>query len=278
MIDSPGWFFRPLRQLLTATSLDERRCTLCHIPFSPSHALLSALGEQHETAPSDTDSRTVPELEELPLCPACRLLLRPRLSGFCPHCGQLYALVSSPVTPCGECLASPPPWRHFRFYGPYSGALRTLMMRGKFGADPSVLQLLGRMLAQVCVDLPVPDAIVPVPLHTTRLRERGFNQSLELARPLALTLDAPIEPYFLQRNQATRHQMGLSREQRRRNLSSAFTAAPAVEGKHILLIDDTFTTGTTLRRATQALLERGASVVDVAVAARTPKPSIVSDF
>ena len=98
-------------------------------------------------------------------------------------CGELQPFSDSEPALCETCQKTPPPWEHFRFYGAYSGALKTLLLRGKFGADPAVLHLLGRFLALSCKDLPKPDAIVPVPLHSTRLRERGFNQCQELARP-----------------------------------------------------------------------------------------------
>lgn len=149
--------------------------------------------------------------------------------------------------------------------------LRTLLLRGKFGHDPAVLHLIGRLLAQACADLPAPDAVVPVPLHAARLRERGFNQSQELARPLAVASGAPLAPALLRRPRATRHQIGLNRAERQANLRGAFTASASVRGKTILLVDDTLTTGTTLRRAARALLEQGALAVDVAVAARTPR-------
>lgn len=190
-------------------------------------------------------------------------------------CGDLHALSDTSPTLCGECLNTPPPWEHFRFYGLYSGALKTLMLRGKFGADPAVLRLLGHFLARSCADLPIPDAVVPVPLHASRLRERGFNQSQELARPLAEALGVPLMPHLLRRQIATRHQVGLNREERRANLTSAFAASQEAQGKRILLIDDTFTTGTTLRKATQALLDVGHKnetvFVDVAVVARTAR-------
>lgn len=148
------------------------------------------------------------------------------------------------------------------------------MLRGKFGPDPGALAFLGYLLAEACSDLPLPDAIVPVPLHPTRLKERGFNQCQELARPLARKLGVPIQSDWLQRQIPTSHQVGLSRAQRRANLDNAFAASPAVKGKRILLIDDTLTTGTTLRKAAQHLLTAStgrARAVDVAVVARTPK-------
>ncbi len=260
MINSPFRFLQPLRDLLHATSLDERRCILCHIPFSP----LS----RGELPPSSSDETTA----KIPLCPACRALLRPRKKGYCPLCGELHAHPDSPVELCQACRDTPPPWEHFRFYGVYGGALKSLLLRGKFGADPAVLHLLGRFLAHSCKDLPRPDAIVPVPLHSTRLRERGFNQCQELARPLAEALGAPLLPRLLLRQHPTRHQVGLNRDERAANLKGAFLSLPEVRGKRILLVDDTCTTGTTLRRAARALLDQhgGAAAVDVAVIARTP--------
>lgn len=247
-------FLQPLRDLLHASSLDERRCILCHIPFSPIH-------------PAEPAPRTA-----TPLCPSCRALLRLRTGGCCPSCGEPAPFADAKPEPCEKCRNTPPPWEHFRFYGAYGGALKTLLLRGKFGADPAVLHLLGRFLAHACADLPKPDAVVPVPLHAARLRERGFNQCQELARPLADALGAPLMPELLHRRRPTRHQVGLSEAERLANLESAFSASPRVRGRRILLVDDTCTTGTTLRRAAVALLDQhGAAAVDVAVVARTPR-------
>ena len=255
-------FLQPLRDLLHATSLDERRCILCHIPFTPLDR-------------GELPAEAAPRMG-IPLCPSCRALLRPRKGGYCPRCGELKPFPDSETELCATCRETPPPWEHFRFYGAYSGALKTLLLRGKFGADPAVLHLLGRFLAHSCADLPKPDAIVPVPLHSTRLRERGFNQCQELARPLADALGAPLMPELLRRQHPTRHQVGLSEAERLANLESAFLATPQARGKRILLVDDTYTTGTTLRRAAGALLDphAGAAAVDVAVVARTPREKL----
>lgn len=92
----------------------------------------------------------------------------------------------------------------FRFYGAYSGALKTLLLRGKFGADPAVLHLARAVPRPLLQGSPKPDAIVPVPLHSTRLRERGFNQCQELARPLSDALGVPLVPDLLLRQHPTR--------------------------------------------------------------------------
>ncbi len=267
-----AWFFQPLHTLLNAAALDERRCTLCHIPYSPPGSSLPDSLPEASGVTVRSGKR-----KQLPLCPSCRFMLRRLKEGFCPRCGQLFHREDAPSVPCGECFVLPPPWRHFRFHGMYSGALRTLMLRGKFGNEPGILRLLGHLLAEACRDLPRPDAIVPIPLHSTRLRERGFNQSLELARPISVLMGVPIRPHLLLRVLPTRHQTGLNRKERMNNLQNAFSAHPGVIGKTILLIDDTLTTGTTLRRATRALLDQGAAVVDVAVVARTPREREAED-
>ena len=243
MTDFPR-MLNPLRALLQTTALDERRCILCHIPFSPRQTGSAAA-------------------EAIPLCPACRALLRPHAQ----HCTGRGAFSGT-----GTAGRETPPWQHFRFYGFYGSALKTLILRGKFGADIDILHLLGRLLARKCEDLPRPDAIVPIPLHPTRLRERGFNQSQILARPIAALLGVPLKPQLLHRRIPTRHQVGLSEAERMENLKDAFCAAPETRGRRILLIDDTCTTGTTLRRAAETLLTQGrAAAVDVAVVAWTQR-------
>lgn len=204
------------------------------------------------------------------LCPACAVALAPRRGGVCPRCGAPQALPTLPDTPCGRCLVAPPPWQGFRMHGLYDGALRQLVLRVKFSEDHAAARLLGGLLATACADLPRPEGVVPVPLHPERLRRRGCNQCLELARLPAAALGAPLQPDWLERITPTRPQTGLSRQERRRNLRGAFRAHPDVRGKRILLVDDICTTGTTLGRAVECLLRAGAATVDCAVAARTP--------
>ena len=242
--------FQPLKRLLHEAALDERRCMLCHIPFSP-----TATGEMDET---------------LALCPSCRKRLRPYQG--CALCGM--PLLPEEYGICSSCRETPPLWQNMRCCGLYAGALKRLLLQGKFGADPVILHFLGRMLARACYDLPRPDAIIPIPLHSNRLRERGFNQCQELARPLSQALGAPLLPRLLLRTLPTRHQVGLSGTERATNLDRAFRAAPEVRRKRLLLIDDACTTGTTLHRACEALLEAGAASVDVAVIARTPREQL----
>src|SRR5262249_21777320 len=118
---------------------------------------------------------------------------------------------------------------------------------------------------------PHPDALIPIPLHPQRLRERGYNQALELARPLAREFGIDLRPDALVRQRATQAQSELDAAQRRRNLRGAFAVAPGVEvPAHVALIDDVMTTGTTLREAARTLLHAGALRVDVWALARAP--------
>lgn len=121
------------------------------------------------------------------------------------------------------------------------------------------------------VDLPRPDAIVPVPLHRSRLRQRGYDQALELARPLASALEIPLLDTALFRALATHPQSRLDAADRRYNLEDAFDVRPGIDlPAHLVLVDDVMTTGATLHSAARTLYRAGAVRVDAWVAARVP--------
>jgi ComF family protein len=150
--------------------------------------------------------------------------------------------------------------------------LRRLLQELKFNGRLELAAALGLLLArhpELARRAKDYDLIAPVPLHPARLRERGFNQALELARPLSSRLGIPLSASVLRRARPTRRQQGLTRREREQNLRLAFSAA-SLDGRRILLLDDIMTTGATLRAAARCLLEAGASAVDVAVPARTP--------
>ena len=232
-------------------ALRERRCAVCHEPFMP-----------------EEDGTALPAL----FCPSCRPSFRRREAGYCPHCGEPSALADAPVVPCGECLQKLPPWNEFLFHGIYEGALRELVLRGKFNGALDALDAAGRMLASLCVEhysaaLP-PQVLIPLPLHPSRLRARGLDQCLEMARPVAKALGIPLRGDMLRRISAAVPQASLDREARKK-LRQPFEASPEVAGLRVLLLDDICTTGATLTRATEALLAAGALSVDVVVVART---------
>lgn len=120
-----------------------------------------------------------------------------------------------------------------------------------------------------------PDAICPVPLHTKRLIWRGFNQSTELAKQISRSTNIPVLNTALVRTRNTKPQTQLGHKERKENLKNAFAANPEqIRGKSILLIDDVYTTGATLRECSKAILGAGAAKVDVLVLARTQEEPI----
>ena len=173
--------------------------------------------------------------------------------------------------PCGECIAKLPPWQDFLFFGIHEDLLRELILRVKFGGSLAVLDALGHLLAELCAEhyaaAPLPDIIVPLPLHASRLRQRGFDQCSEMAKLVSRRLGKPV-CHALTKVVASPAQSTLTREERR-NLRQPFRCAKDVGGLHILLLDDVCTTGATLDRAARCLLAAGAARVDVVVLART---------
>jgi ComF family protein len=188
----------------------------------------------------------------------------------CPRCALP---LQTPAPTCGECLQREPPfaaaWVPFRYEHP----LDLLEARFKFRRDLAAGRVMAElMLERASVDAPsLPALLIPVPLHRTRLRERGYNQALELARPLARALGVPLRHDLLMRPEATPPQTGLDAKARRRNLRGAFAVAAGADlPAHVVLFDDVMTTGATLREAAKVLLQAGAQRVDVWALARAP--------
>ena len=157
--------------------------------------------------------------------------------------------------------------------------LRQMVHRLKYANGLAEGIALGRLLAEhPGLDAEPFSLVVPVPLHPVRLRARGFNQAMEIGRglvPVARGVaggqraSMGLAHGMLCRVHDNRRQTGLSRKERQENTRGIFTAAPAVAGQNILLVDDVVTTGATLKEATKTLLEAGAARVAVAVVART---------
>lgn len=221
-----------------------------------------------------------PGIEGMDLCPDCCDAL-PWNACACPRC----ALPSLAAEPCGDCLRREAALRrrhrpstdqspaldgvHASFV--YAAPLDRLLPRFKFHRDLAAGALLSQLMAEAVGALPRPEALVPIPLHRARLRRRGYDQALELARPLARALDLPLRDDLLRRVRATAPQSELSAAARRRNLKYAFTVRPGVTPPaHVALIDDVMTTGATLQAAAEALKRAGAQRVDAWVCARTP--------
>lgn len=215
------------------------------------------------------------------LCPACAAEL-PWLGRACPCCALPQpGPADSPPTPCGRCLRRPPPQAATRAAFVYAPPLDALLPRLKFHGDLAA----GRLLAQLMADAlvagrtsaatagapPWPDALIALPLHPARLRQRGYDQARELARPLARSLGLPLLDGALHRQRATAAQSRLDAAARRRNLRGAFAVTQGLRlPARIALVDDVMTTGATVEAAATALLRAGAQRVEVWVCARVP--------
>lgn len=172
---------------------------------------------------------------------------------------------------CFACAAEPPPLVEARAACIYGPPLDRLAPRFKFHGDLAAGRLLSGLMIDAFADLPRPDAIVPVPLHHSRLRQRGYDQALELARPLARELGIALLESTLFRAVATHPQSQLDANDRRYNLEDAFDVAPDADlPAHLVLVDDVMTTGATLHSAAKTLYMAGAVRVDAWVAARVP--------
>jgi predicted amidophosphoribosyltransferase len=193
-----------------------------------------------------------------PECAACGLGWQAPegLHSFCPACAPLIELPPSGLRPPARDAAAT------LFQGPVADAIRRFKYANRRDALPSLAALLVEAAAAYAGRV---DAVVPMPLHPRKLRERGCNPSALLARPVAAALSVPLRTRWLTRARATRNQAGLSRDDRLHNLLGAFSARP-VPPQRLLLIDDVRTTGATLAEATKTLRARGHEVITLALA------------
>ena len=217
----------------------------------------------------------------LPVCPECLESLEPISGDRCLLCGErLFAGFAQSL--CGECLTERPPFEKASAYGSYEGGVRELIHLLKYDHVLPAAKVLGRMLGEAVTDL-APDfgaelpLVVPVPLHESKFRQRGFNQSELMARALVkqepLDMKLELAPKLLMRRRPTDSQTGLTRQQRVVNMRGAFRAMSRdqISGRNILLVDDVFTTGTTVSECARVLRRAGAEKVWVSTVARVLK-------
>lgn len=214
------------------------------------------------------------------MCPACISAIEPIAGATCSICGESLPIVASHAAQqlCSVCQEEPPAYEKAVAYGAYDGGLRELIHLLKYEQVIPAAGVLGSMLARAISKLSLQGAIViiPVPLHRSKKRQRGFNQS-ELILRAALKklpeLDATLAANVLERSRATVSQIGLTRPQRKENLRGAFrvTHPSTVKGAIVLIVDDVFTTGTTISECARVLRRAGAEHVWVATVARTLK-------
>lgn len=207
---------------------------------------------------------------EAALCPGCRAgLVR---NDVC--CGRCAVPLPVALPQCEACQRTERPWADLWVPFVYTWPIDSLETRFKFAGS----LVAGRALAQAWLETgpppTLPSLLLPVPLHTGRLRSRGYNQALELARPLGRRLGIPVRHDILRRVKRTRAQSELDAATRARNVRGAFELRRIPSQSHVALIDDVMTTGATLGECAQVLIDAGVERVDVWALARTPAPHI----
>jgi ComF family protein len=223
-------------------------------------------------------------------CQACSEELPWIESPICPRCGRPFPKSpSSPDHLCGDCLQSAFLFDSARSATQHSGVVRKRIHQLKFGSQlhwaPPLAELLGELFRRN--KSPTVDLIFPVPLHVKRLRQRGFNQAGLLAKAFGHQVGLPVLFHVLTRKSWTEPQTRLNREERLRNVKDAFHVIDTgkVRKRHVLIIDDVYTTGTTLNECAKTLKAAGASEVHALTVSRalpdwkrdyidrTPRPS-----
>ncbi len=202
------------------------------------------------------------------LCDACQAHL-PLLGAACPRC----ASPLQQVMLCGQCLHSPPEqdasFSVFSYQSPIDHLIATLKYRDKL----ALIHLFATHMSHHLKHRVKPDALIPIPLHPHRLRERGFNQSLELAKQLSQQLAIPVRHDILIRVRDTPPQASLPFSERKKNINQAFQLKCTDVPAHIALIDDVLTTGHTANVAAKLLRQAGVKTIELWTIARTIKHS-----
>lgn len=168
---------------------------------------------------------------------------------------------------CGHCLKDPPAFTHTHALFRYAFPVDRLIQQLKYQEKLSIAPLFGTLLAARRQGA-LPDIWLPMPLHANRLKERGFNQTVEFTHTLATATQRPMQTAWATRERDTPSQAGLKREARRKNMKNAFRCKPDVAGLHIGIVDDVMTTGSTLNALAETLIGAGAKEVSCTVVAR----------
>jgi ComF family protein len=201
------------------------------------------------------------------LCRPCANAL-PLNRPACPRCAE--ALGAETDCDCGQCQKRAPAFDASFAAFRYEEPVRHLIHALKFGARYPSARLLGELLAQAVVAgrRPLPEALLPVPLHPSRYRERGFNQAAEIARSVSAFTGIPLDLNSCIRNSRTQPQAELSAEERTRNIRHAFAVKRVPTASHIAIVDDVVTTGATVNELAKCLRAAGVRRIDVWACAR----------
>ena len=200
------------------------------------------------------------------LCEPCARSL-PYNHPACPRCALRLEFESD--IPCGECQKHPPAYdRSFALFH-YEEPARHLITSLKFRARYPCARLLGDMLADALINLEdKPELLIPVPLHRSRYRERGYNQTLEIARTLSCRLQIPLDFASCIRALPTQPQTKLKAKERRRNVRKVFALTRPIVASHVAILDDVVTTDATVNELAKLLRKAGVQRIDVWACAR----------
>ena len=219
-------------------------------------------------------------ISRLPVCPECISAMAPMSAEACAICGEGMAGLARPgeIQTCSLCREARPNFEKACAYGSYDGELRELIHLLKYEQVTPASKVLGKMLAAAIDKLEIrqPVLLIPVPLHSSKRRQRRFNQAELIARAALkhLVASSPeLATDLLVRTRATVSQIGLTRPQRAENIRGAFRVEhpERIAKRGILLVDDVLTTGTTASECARVLRKAGAEKVWVATVARTMK-------
>jgi ComF family protein len=203
----------------------------------------------------------------LPLCAGCQRDL-PWSGHACRRCGRPLPVLWA--GPCGHCQQDPPAFTATTAALSYRPPADHLVQRLKFSGELALAPLLAALLGEILGtrEPPLPEQLIPVPLHRSRLRERGFNQAMEIARALGRRLDLPVDRRLCRRIRKTGTQSLLPAGSRRRNVRNAFALNGTPRARHVAIIDDVMTSGHTVNELARVLRCAGIETVEVWVIAR----------
>lgn len=202
------------------------------------------------------------------LCAACHAELPRVPTPACPVCAGPIGGEPGDRQVCGVCLTHSPTYDRTCAALSYDFPVDKLIQALKYRGQLPLARLFSELLRASVSEGPRPDLVMPMPLHTNRARERGFNQATEIAKPLAKALGLALDSQSLSRNRNTTAQAGLPLDKRHGNVKDAFTCTGAVAGLHVAVVDDVMTSGATLHEAAKALKQAGAAEVSLWVVAR----------
>ncbi len=209
-----------------------------------------------------------PGFDSQDICQPCMIELK-RNTECCYQCAERFESSHKIPQLCGQCIRTSPAFDETHAPYCYQGPMRYLISSLKFNRQFKNARLLGYLLAQqLAQTVELPELIIPVPLHKTRFRERGFNQSIEIAKNLSRLINIPIDTKHLSRTRDTPHQIDLPARMRQKNIKNAFQINKSLSAKHVAILDDVMTTGSTVNEIATILKKHGIEKVDIWVCAR----------